>query len=338
MKRIVFLLITFFCLLPITSCDFIVKNVYVDGIGSGGDGGTDGGGGNNNGQINWNAANITISTEAHLRELATRVNNGTNNFNGRTITLANDIELIGGEWVPIGNGVNWLSDAIFFGTFNGNGKVISGIFINQPDKDNQGVFGLSHGIIKNLGVIVNITGKSFVGGLVGHNNAIPSVSTRTYGKIENCYVLGNVSGTGNFVGGLAGQNGTGNLHIDAIVNCYVVGSIEGNNYVGGLVGSNTNGLRIFDSYFTGSVSVVGNNEAVGGLAGYNDGTISRCYASGNVVGNKLVGQIYHGVSTALLISENAMKQQSTYIDWDFDNIWKISPDINNGFPHLRVFN
>jgi hypothetical protein len=32
-----------------------------------------------------------------------------------------------------------------------------------------------------------------------------------------------------------------------------------------------------------------------------------------------------------------MKQQSTYNYWDFTNVWAINPEINNGYPYLRVF-
>jgi len=30
-----------------------------------------------------------------------------------------------------------------------------------------------------------------------------------------------------------------------------------------------------------------------------------------------------------------MKNQVTYVGWDFTNIWKIDPAQNNGYPTLR---
>ena len=45
----------------------------------------------------------TISTAAGLAGLAKLVNDGTDNFSGKTIKLAADIDLGGKEWTPIGN-------------------------------------------------------------------------------------------------------------------------------------------------------------------------------------------------------------------------------------------
>ena len=63
-------------------------------------------------------------------------------------------------------------------------------------------------------------------------------------------------------------------------------NITGEIFTGGLVGANyfTN---ITNSYVTGTVS--GNSQNIGGLAGYNSGTISNSYFSGTVSGNNYVG-------------------------------------------------
>ena len=299
MKRIKLFSAAFICLLMIASCDFIVKNVNIDdqfddvsdGGGSGG-GGNEGGNGNGNGgQINWNAAQITITTEAHLREFARLVNNGTNNFNGRTVTLGNNIDLKNGNWIAIGSN----NARTFEGVFNGNGKVVSGVRINSSG-DNQGFFATigENATIKNLGLTVDITGGGQVGGLVGQ------------------------------------------FRSGAIRNCYAVGSVGGNNNVGGLVGYTTYGT-IENCYFIGDVSIDGNNPLVGGLVGQAYSGIVSSYASGNVVGNKLVGSSTTGTMcwNSAMKSESEMRDPNTFVDWDFVNIWDINPNINNGFPYLR---
>jgi len=58
-------------------------------------------------------------------------------------------------------------------------------------------------------------------------------------------------------------------------------SVNGNNYVGGLVGINAG--TVDNSYATGSVS--GSSSSVGGLVGHNYGTVQNSYATGNVSGN-----------------------------------------------------
>jgi len=45
-----------------------------------------------NAQIDWNTANIRITTPAQLRELRDSINAG-NSFENRTITLANSLDL-----------------------------------------------------------------------------------------------------------------------------------------------------------------------------------------------------------------------------------------------------
>ncbi|MFW6025149.1 MAG: hypothetical protein ACOCRX_02295 [Candidatus Woesearchaeota archaeon] len=38
-----------------------------------------------------------------------------------------------------------------------------------------------------------------------------------------------------------------------------------------------------------------------------------------------------------LLIDAQMKQQALYNNWDFENIWGIDPNINDGYPYLRVF-
>lgn len=107
----------------------------------------------------------------------------------------------GGGWTPIGE--SYFS--FFSGTYDGDGHVISGLTINRPDGNYQGLFAsLSNAEIKNLGVtVVDISAKFYVGGLVGYSGALAVDST-----VSNCYATGTVSGS-NYVGGLVGFNDNG---------------------------------------------------------------------------------------------------------------------------------
>ena len=70
-----------------------------------------------------------VSSPAALQAWATEMrNDATQNLN---CTLAADIDLTGTEWTPI---------PYFAGTFDGNGKTITGLTINQPSTDNVGLF------------------------------------------------------------------------------------------------------------------------------------------------------------------------------------------------------
>jgi predicted outer membrane repeat protein len=134
-----------------------------------------------------------------------------------------------------------------------------------------GLVGENRGTIINCYVIGSITGNGWnVGGLVGEN----------LGTISNCHAKGSVTGKDR-VGGLIGDNNTG-----TITNCYSSASVSGRHYVGGLVGG-SNG-NISTSYSTGMVS--GTYDYIGGLVGdIWSGSITECYSTGTVIGNRNVG-------------------------------------------------
>ena len=90
-------------------------------------------------------------------------------------------------------------------------------------------------------------------------------------------------GEGGFVRNLAMMNAhvTGGLRVGAVVgenrgtvsNCYAIGSVNGDRWVGGLVGVN-GPQTLSNSYYSGSV--VGSWQ-VGGLVGFNHGIVSNSY-------------------------------------------------------------
>jgi hypothetical protein len=179
------------------------------------------------------------------------------------------------EWIPIGQPF-----FPFWGTFDGNGFIISGMYINNSD-GYQGLFGTNRGIIKKLGVVDSyIKGSCNVGGIVGLN----------CGYIKDSYYTGVTIGEGG-VGGLVGKNGKNysygerGVHgFGSIDKSYSTATVTGEVGVGGLCGGNDYG-DIKSSYSIGAVT--GKNE-VGGLVGSNSGTVSDSYSVSKVVG-KLIG-------------------------------------------------
>ncbi len=203
-----------------------------------------------------------IKTEDELQAMK-------DNLSGKYI-LMGDIDLSGYAWEAVGN-----SSTAFTGEFNGNGYVIKNLTINRPTEEGQGLLGYTDGAsIKNVGMEnVDVTGGSFVGGLVGWGDS----------SITNSYATGSVSGTDN-VGGLVGWGNSSS----SITNSYATGSVSGNSAVGGLVGMAFSSSSITNSYATGSVN---GNDKVGGLVGqaFSSSSITRSYATGSVNGNDMVG-------------------------------------------------
>ena len=213
----------------------------------------------------------SISTAEELAKLSEMTNSG--KIQGGNFYLADNIDLSGyqtGEgWTPIGTSAN-----PFKGTFDGNGYVISNLYINTTaSTTNVGLFGVCN-TLKNVGVenaYVYAPNADYVGILTGSNRIHANTVT-------NCYSSGNVVGR-NFVGGLGGRL--------IVSDCYSKANVTGNSAVGGLIGNGT----VSNSFSTGNVS---GNSDIGGIIGTGD-WIKNCYTTSKVSGNKNVG----GVAGAL---------------------------------------
>ncbi len=197
-----------------------------------------------------------------------------------------------------------------------------------------GLLGLNDGIsggvseIRDSYALGDVSGAhSYVGGLVGDNNA---------GVIERCHATGKVMGGSNaYAGGLCGSSS------GTVLQSYATGDVTSNgNYVGGLIGS-ISSLLVENCYARGNVA--GANY-VGGLIGLvNAGTVANCYSTGipvvtgvgpgGLIGNKepigVVMSSYWDTDTSGVLGSAAgtpkttaeMMMLSTYISWDFTNIW-----------------
>ena len=217
---------------------------------------------------------------------------------GSHFALVEDISLAGEPFWPIGSRL-----FPFTGTFDGQGRTISGLMVRRDAGDNVGMFGVVDGYStqirnivlagprieapasENVGALAgyvsaellakctvtdaNVIGGDCVGGLVGYNSRI----------VSDCHVDGTVSAN-HSVGGLVGYNGA------TIERCAALCATSGDSLVGGLVGSNRG--SVMSSFASG---VTSGTDWVGGLAGGGDGlgTFEQCFATGAVTGDRHVG-------------------------------------------------
>ena len=166
----------------------------------------------------------------------------------------------GSGWLPLGT-----MAAPFTAAFEGNGRVVRGLFVRRGDV--AGLFGAtgSSGVVRGVGVTaVDVAGGSAVGGLVGLNG----------GVVTGSYATGRVSGSAA-VGGLVGRNAGDGV----VVGSYAAVEVSGETSTGGLVGVNAG--RVAAVHATGRVS---GSRRVGGLVGYNWGALEAGYATGRVRG------------------------------------------------------
>mgnify|MGYP001002077618 CR=1 FL=1 len=179
----------------------------------------------------------------------------------------------GAGWEPIG------TDSAFTGNFNGNGKKISNLKIDRSSL--IGLFGQNEGVIRNVSLIgVEVSGTTYVGGLVGYNYQGAVIDSNVTGSI-----ISDAAGEA-YVGGLIGYN----REMATVRGCYSAGSVSAptGDYVGGLIGGNDN-YCLVDKSFSAS-TVTGGLNRTGGLIGQNyNSTIVKCFATGNVTGIAYVG-------------------------------------------------
>jgi hypothetical protein len=98
--------------------------------------------------VDPSATSFTISTAEQLAGLAKLVNDGTTNFNGKTINLGADIDLENIEWIPIGSYYGtW-----FGGVFDGTEKTVSGIKVTDNTIPEVGLFGYVRGSSTEAGI------------------------------------------------------------------------------------------------------------------------------------------------------------------------------------------
>ncbi len=228
-----------------------------------------------------------ITTAEELAWFRDQVNSGNNFISAKisedvevidmsTVCHAEDKSqnLIEKSWEPIGKNDYGYQ---YQGTFDGNGKTITNLYINAS-QNNVGLFGYTYeGTIKNLTFeYANVTNTGvFTGFLVGYANTSKLQNI----KISNtCQMKG-----GKDTGGIAGYLTYANAY-----NCVNYATVQGNYRVGGLFGYCSNKERSITTCANyGNVTATSTD--AGGLVGYFvSGTIQDCANYGDVKGTERV--------------------------------------------------
>ena len=233
------------------------------------------------------------------------------------------------------------SDSGWIESCHATGNVSGGDDAN----DIGGLVGLSeYAYILNSHANGDVTGGIGIGGLVGRNSG---------GTIISCHASGEING-GNKLGGLVGYNGY-RYDYGSVDSCYATGIVSGrdnSSELGGLVGLNEG--RIANCFALSNVSGRKESRYLGGLAGCNRGSITNCYSAGSVSGgdnsmflgglvgknkvdlpngrwNKIISCYFLSPTdgggpdkgVGLTLTDKQMKQQASFVDWDFERFWTI---------------
>ena len=253
-----------------------------------------------------------ISSAEELAGLAYLTNISTsttyNNSNVYYLQTA-DIDVSAYWWDSIGTSTS--STYYFRGHYDGDGYTVSGVFTKAGSGSNysyQGLFGYVRGTsstnraeISNVGVINS--------NIQGYQYVAGIAGRAYYTNITNCYNTGTVTGSSDYVGGVVGYN----TQSSTVSNSYNTGTVTGSSSVGGVVGNNASST-VSNSYNTGDVT---GTQYVGGVAGYSSSlsTVSNSYNIGSVTGSiTYVGGVA-GISTqnsTIINSYNTGDVSSSY--------------------------
>lgn len=219
-----------------------------------------------------------ISSADELAWVAEQVNSGANTFAGKTVKLVKDIDLNNKNWTPIGtNGDD--APHCFQGTFDGNGKTISNLFVDltaTPANRGAGLFGATRNNVTIKDFTINgAVIKQIIKSSATDNGVAVVVGSLTYGEagvVENVTVR-NATVEGNrYVAGIAGYaKGTvKGCTIDGLTLVAVPdnlgGSYDNGDKVGGIIG-----------YVNGSGTITGNTVKNFSIKAYRDmGGIVGC--------------------------------------------------------------
>ena len=180
-------------------------------------------------------------------------------------------------------------DNSYKGTFDGGGHTITGLTVTTYDKY-AGLFGW----LNKAGTVKNVVME---GVQITNNHSSDfagGVVGNSWGTIENCSVSGSVNGE-VYVGGVVGKQTSGSM-----TGCSSSATVKGTVNVGGVAGESWGSMTA--CYATGNVTLEiypGKDISGGGVVGFKGGnSVLACYATGNVnskgssTGNVHIGGLF----------------------------------------------
>lgn len=269
------------------------------------------------------------------------------------------------NWAPIGTN----SSKAYTGDFDGNNHTISGLYISA-NANNIGVFGFAgngasiHNLTVSDSIIiaensnyvgavtgdlkgnitdchvtesVTISGKSYVGGIVGELD--------NGGTVNRCSNAGNVNANSDAVGGVAGR--IYSAASNALTDSLNTGNVTGVRYAGGIAGMLYNNGTVENVYSTGNVTAT--NSYGGGLIGYfRCGAIRSAYTTSNInavpsggafgfldwpSGQKTADKVYYlkSISDDAVGNTNACTLQGTIKSCTSDGLKIMADALGNAF-------
>ena len=296
---------------------------------------------------------FTISTAAQLKGFADLVNIDDKMFAGKTVTLAEDIDLGGHIWEPIGNYISNPVRSAFKGTLDGDGHIVSNLYIDEGYTDRSGSAWMGFfTTIRDNATVKNLTLKDAKLDLLDDPNQAGILAAMLYDShVINCHVSGTITtvnpskwlGNGEYIGGMIGAvhsetyASMERCSADVIMDCY------GQASAGGLVGtagfsgySKPNAkIDISDCFTTGIINVATKNEQflVAGLIGFMGDLDGRITTNSVSLRNSYsTAEIISTDDASILTSNVAINARGGFVEkcyWDV-NIHTMAGILEGG--------
>ncbi|WP_082856600.1 cell surface protein, partial [Clostridium ljungdahlii] len=273
-----------------------------------------------------------INSVGDINKFRTDLNKGID-YGNKKVVLNSDITITNDTQLTPTTGT-------FQGYFNGQGHSIKNY--NDPLTGLVCKLG-SYGIITNLHMNMNVSNANGLSDSPGETRYYGSIANESTGVISLCSVDGIVTtssnmpadGSGFYIGGIVTCITKNETCDNCIVeNCYSRLEIEGQTdanqlqFVAGIaysVMSPNDKEVIKNCYAAGKMAACG----VRGIANKKQAYFPSSYYDKDIV--KATKDTYGGNAK----STDEMKQQATYAGWDFDKVWDIKSDTNDGYPYLK---
>jgi hypothetical protein len=177
-------------------------------------------------------------------------------------------------FVPLGKYKDAADSIIFWGNIDGQNHTISNLNLWLPCERDVALVSYLGGSVTNLNLDhINVTGR------VTESNYVATVAAKLIGSIKNVHVTNGFVQGQNYVGGIVGH-GTNSFNDSAIIeDVSFQGTVKGSQRVGGIVGQLD--MELWRAFV--EADIIALKQDVGGIVGYLTGFVLQSRSSGSIV-------------------------------------------------------
>ena len=177
-------------------------------------------------------------------------------------------------FIPIGKYKDAADSIIFWGNIDGQNHTISNLNLWLPCERDVALVSYLGGSVTNLNLDhINVTGR------VTESNYVATVAAKLIGSIKNVHVTNGFVQGQNYVGGIVGH-GTNSFNDSAVIeDVSFQGTVKGSQRVGGIAGQLD--MELWRAFV--DADIIALKKDVGGIVGYLTGSVHQSRSSGSIV-------------------------------------------------------